>query len=106
MDFSLPPIQNYVYVLILLKMFYKINGIVQGTLICLYGETSYAFTVRGLVQPCETLMASAICHCRHLVNFHLARNDRLYLVKTMDGFMDHEPVKISFFINDVLLSRF
>ncbi len=52
----------------------------------------------GLVQPGENLMAGAIRHCRHLVNFRLAQNDRLYIVKTMDVFMDHEHVKISFLL--------
>ena len=42
-------------------------------------------------------MGGAIGHCRHLVHFRLAQNDHLYLVKIMDGFMDHEPVKIIFF---------
>jgi hypothetical protein len=41
-------------------------------------------------------MTGAIRHWRHLVNFRLAQNDRLYLVKAMDGFMDHEFVIITF----------
>jgi hypothetical protein len=97
MDFTVPPIRKYVYVPIRLKMLGKINGIVHGTLLCHYGETNDAFLVGGLVKPSETLMTGAIRHYRHLVNFRLAQNDRLYLVKTMNGFMDHEPVKISFF---------
>jgi hypothetical protein len=59
----------------------KINGIVLGTILCHYGETNDAFLVGGLVQPDETLMASAIHYCRHLVNFQLAQNDHLYLAK-------------------------
>ena len=98
MDFSVPSIPNYVYVLIRLIMSNNINGIVQGTLPCHYGETNDAFLVGGLAQPCETLEAGAIRHCRHLVNFCLAQNDSLYLVKAMDGFMDHEHVKASFFL--------
>ena len=82
-------------------MLNNINGIVQGTLICHFGDTNDPL-LGWLVQPGETLMACAIRHCRHLVNFCLAQNDFLYLVKTMDGFMDHEPVKISNFIIDVL----
>ena len=49
MDFSVPPISNYVYVLIHLKMSDKINNIVHGTLLCPYGETNDAFLVGGLV---------------------------------------------------------
>ena len=96
MNFVVPPIPNYVYILIRLKMSGKINGIVQGTLLCHYGETNDAFLVGGLVQPPETLTACDIRLCCHLLNFRLAQNDRLYLVKTMDGFMDHELFKITF----------
>ena len=60
MDFTLPPIPNYVYVPIRLKRSNTINGIVQGSLLCHYGETNDAFLVGGLVQPSETLMACAI----------------------------------------------
>jgi hypothetical protein len=56
-----------------------------------------AFLLSVLVQPGETLMAGAIRHFRHLANFCLAQNDRLYLAKTMDDFMDHGLVKTSFF---------
>jgi hypothetical protein len=51
-------------------------------------------------------MTGAIIHCRYLVNFRIAQNDRLYYVKALDAFMDHEPVKISICIIDVLFSRF
>ena len=73
-----------------------INDIVRGTLLCHYGATNDAFLVGGLVQPGETIMAGAIRHSRHLVNFRLAQNDRLYLVITMDGFTDHEAINILF----------
>ena len=55
----------------------KNNAIAQGTLLCHYGETNDAFLVGGLVQPSETLMASAIRHCRHVIIFRLAHNNRL-----------------------------
>ena len=60
-----------------------------------------------LVKRGEALLTVAIRNCRHLVNLRLAQNDRLYLVSTMDGFMDHEPFKTSFnSIIDVLFSNF
>ena len=71
--------------------------IVHGTLLCHYGETNIVFLVGCLVQYGETLMAGVIRCCRHLVNLCLAQNDRLYLVKNMDGFMDHESFKYLFF---------
>jgi hypothetical protein len=62
MDFSVPPISNYVYVLIRLKRSDKINDIVQGTLRRHYGGTNDASLVGDLVQPSKTLMAGAIRH--------------------------------------------
>ena len=70
----------------------------MGSLLCHYGEMNYAFLMGGLVQPCETLMAGAIRYYRHLDNFRLVQNDRLYLVKTIDSCKDHEPVKCVFFM--------
>jgi hypothetical protein len=106
MDFSIPPIPKYAYVFIRLKMSDTTNGIVQGTLLYHYGETNDAFLVGGLVQLGETLMASAIRHCRHLVNFRLAQNDRLYLDKNMYGFMAHERVQITSFVLVLFLADF
>ncbi len=84
---SVPPVPNYVYILIRLKTSYTVNNIVAGTLICHYGETNDAFLVGGLVKPGEALMASSIRHCRHLVNFLLAPNDRLYLAKVLNDLL-------------------
>ena len=47
MDFSVPQVPNCVYGLQRLKMSYKIDGIVQGTLLCHYGETNDAFLTCG-----------------------------------------------------------
>jgi hypothetical protein len=55
-----------------------------------------------LVEHDETLMAIAIRHCRRLVDFHLKPNHRLYLAKVINGLVDHEPVKISIYVVDVL----
>jgi hypothetical protein len=50
MGFSVTPIPNYVYVMLIrLKMPDTINGIVQASPLCHYGGTNYAFLVGGLV---------------------------------------------------------
>jgi hypothetical protein len=72
----------------------SINGI-DGSLFCIYGEAADVFLIGGLVEPNETLMASAIRHCRRLVDFCLKPNHRLYLAKVINGLVNHEPVKIS-----------
>jgi hypothetical protein len=51
------------------------------------------------------LTTATIRHCRHLVNFCIKQNDRLYIAKERDGFMEHEPIKITIFITDVLFNR-
>jgi hypothetical protein len=56
----------------------------------------------GLVEPNETLMTSAIRHCRRLVDFRLKPSRTLYLAKVINGLVDHEPVKISNYVADVL----
>ena len=72
------------------------NGLF-GCLFCHYGEFDDAFLIGGAVEPNETLMAAAICHCRHLVDFRLKTNQRLYLAKVINGLIDHKPVRISIF---------
>jgi hypothetical protein len=64
---SVPLVPNYVYVAIRLKMLEDINSLVGTTLLCHYGETNDIVPIGGLVQPGETLTASTIRHCRHLV---------------------------------------
>ena len=102
---SVPRVPNYVYVVIRLKMAKSMNSLVGSTLICHYGETHDVFPIGGLVQPGETLTTTSIRHFRHLVNFRIEQNDRFYLAKDLDGSMEHEPIKITIFINDVLFNR-
>ena len=80
------------------------NGL-YGCLFYHYGETEDAFLIGGAVEPNETLMAAAIRHCRRLVDFRLKPSQRLYLTKVINGLIDHEPVKISIFIIDILFNN-
>jgi len=77
----------------------SVNSLVGTTLFYHYWETNVIFPIGGLVQPGKTLKYSAIRNCLHLVNFRIKQNERLYIAKVLDKFMDHEPVKITFFIN-------
>jgi hypothetical protein len=76
-----PPIPNYVYGVIRLKMAESVYSLVGTTLLCHYVETNDIFPIGGPVQPGETLTAATIRHCHHLVNFRIEQNDRLYIVK-------------------------
>ena len=57
--------------------------------------------IGGLVEPNETLIASATRYCMHLVDFCRKPNHRLYLTKVIHGFLDYEPVKISICVIDI-----
>ena len=78
-----------------------INGI-AGSLFCHYGEMDDAFLIGGLVGHDETLTAGVIRHCKRLVGFSPGPNQRFYLAKVINGLVNHEPVKISIFVMDVL----
>jgi hypothetical protein len=82
----------------------NINSLVGSTLLCHYGETHDAFLIGYLVQSGETLTTTSIRHCRHLVNFRIEQNDSLYIAKELDGFMDHEPIKITILISDFFVT--
>ena len=36
--------------------------------------------------------------------FRIEQNDRLYIAKELDGFMDHEPIKIINLITNILFN--
>jgi hypothetical protein len=75
---SIPPVPNYLYVAIRLKMAESVNSRVGTTLLCHYGETNDIFPIGGLVQLDEILTAATTRHCRHRVNFRIEQNDRIY----------------------------
>jgi hypothetical protein len=79
----------------------SVNGI-AGSLFCHYGETDDAFLIGGLLEPNETLTASAIRHCRRLVDFSPRPNQRFYLAKVINGLVNHEAVMISIYVIDVI----
>ncbi len=74
---TVPSMPNYVFVIIRLKMSQSTNALSSG-LVCHHGISDDIYPIGGLVEPDETLMASAIRHCRHLVNYCVNPNDRLY----------------------------
>ncbi len=51
--FSVPPVPNYVYVVVRLNMAESVNSLVGTTLLCHYGDTNDIFPIGGLVQPGE-----------------------------------------------------
>jgi hypothetical protein len=82
-------------------MLESINKI-ANSLFCHYDETDDAFLIGGLVEPNETLTASAIRHCILLVDFCPRPNQPFYVTKVINGMVNHEPDKISIYVIDVL----
>ena len=83
----------------------SINSRVGTSLLCHYRGANDIFPIGGVVQPGETLTAATIRHCRHLVNFRIEHNDRLYIATKSNECMDHEPIKITICITNVLCGR-
>ena len=83
----------------------SVNSLVGTTLLCHDGKTNDIFPIGGLVKPGEPLTTAYIRHCRHLVNFRIEQNELLYITKVLDGFMDHELIKITILTNDGLCDR-
>ena len=95
---TVPSVPNDVCIVIRHKMSEEHGGIVGGALFCHCGETNDVFLLGGSVETGETLMTDAIRCCQHVVNFRFnTQNYRLYLAKVLNQFMNHEPVKLSFF---------
>ena len=95
---------NHVYVIIRLNMSENTNEL-YGILFCHFGEICDAFLIGGAVEPNETLITGAIRHCRRLVDFRLKTSHRVYLKKVFNGLIDHEPVKISIYVTNVLFNH-
>ena len=87
--------------IIRLKMTQSTNAL-PGELLCHHGVSDDVFPIGGLVEPDETLMGSAIRHCHHLVNYCVKPNDLMYSTKVLSDFMNHEPVKTSIYVTNVL----
>jgi hypothetical protein len=94
---TVPHVTNHTYIAIRQKMSEELGGIIGRALFSRYEETNDLFFIGGLVHTYKTLMASAIRHYCHLVNFRFTQNNRLYLIKVLYGFMTDEPIKIYLF---------
>jgi len=101
----IPQVPKYDYVVIRLKMAESVKSLVGTALLCHYGETNDVFSIGGLVQPEETSPSATIRHGRHIVIFCNEHNDRLYIAKELNAFMDHELVKIIILITIVLCDK-
>jgi len=60
------------------------------------------FPIRGLVGIGETHIADVLQYLRELAGFCLARNFPMFFCNVISGYKEHEPIKISLFVIDVL----
>jgi hypothetical protein len=60
------------------------------------------FPIGGLVGIGETPIAVALRYLRELAGFRLARNFAMFICNGLSGYKEHEPIKISLLVIDVL----
>ncbi len=97
---TVPPFREYVYIVCRLKSTNDINFLTPSSLFCHYGETNDIFPVGGLVDIDETPIAAILRYLRELIGFRLANNFPMFLINVIDGYKDHEPIKIRLFVTD------
>jgi hypothetical protein len=93
---TIPPIPSYACIAIRQKMAGNVNIIAASGLCCHHGDTDDVFLVGGLIQTGETLMASAIRHCRHIINFRFSQNNHLYKANVINRFIYTSLLKYQF----------
>jgi len=97
----MPSVLEYVYLVIRTEFSNDPKIFSPLTILCYYGETDDVFLVGGLVSACETPIAAVLRHCRQLIGFELARNYPMFLCNVIEGFKDHESIKIYVYCTDV-----
>jgi hypothetical protein len=99
---AVPPVREYVFIVCRLKLTNDIKSLTPSSLFYHYGETNGIFAVGGLVDSDETPIAAILRYLRELTTFRLANNFPMFPINIIDGYKDHEPIKIRLFVTDVL----
>ena len=99
---AVPAVREYVYIVCRLKFTMDISSLTPSSLFCHYGETNDIFPVGGLVDIDETPIAAILRYLRELTGFRLANGFPMFPINAIDGYKDHEPIKIRLFVTDVL----
>jgi hypothetical protein len=69
---------------------------------CHYGDTNDGFPIGGLVDIGETPIAAILRYLHELADFRLANGFPMFPCNIIDGYKDHEPIKIRFYVIDVI----
>jgi len=105
------PVTEHVY--IVLRLLTPVNPArpmathrVLCSMLCHYGQSHKLFPIGGSVNNGETHDDAIHRHLRELGGIRLATNYPMLLVKTIDSYMEHEPVKIHMYMADVPFRNF
>ncbi len=94
-------VRDYAYIICRLK-FDKDSNFQPSSLFCHYGVTNDIFPIGGLVDIGETPIAAILRYLLELAGFRLANGYPLFPCAILDGYKDHEPIKIRLYVTDIL----
>ena len=94
-------VRDYAYIICRLK-FDKESNYHPSSLFCHYGATNDIFPIGGLVDIGETPIAAILRYLRELAGFRLATGYPMFPCAILDGYKDHEPIKIRLYVTDIL----
>ncbi len=86
-------VRDYAYIICRLK-FEKDSNFHPSSLFCHYGVTNDIFPIGGLVDIGETPIAAILRYLRESTGFRLANGYSIFPCVILDGYKDHEPIKI------------
>ncbi len=91
---TVPYVRDYAYIVCRLKFTANIKSLAPSSLFYHYGDTNVVFPIGGLVDIGETPIAAILWYLRELVGFRLANGFSMFYCNVIDGYKDHEPIKI------------
>ena len=98
---AVPTVREYAYIVCRLK-FDRESNFHPSSLFCHYGATNDIFPIGGLVDIGETPIAAIVRYLRELAGLRLATNYPMFPCAILDGYKDHEPIKIRLYVTDIL----
>jgi len=99
---TIPYVRDYVYIICRLTFTTDIKYLPPSSLFCHYGDTNDEFPIGGLVDIGETPIAAILRYFRELAGFRLANCFPMFPCNVIDGYKDHEPIKIRLCVIHVL----
>jgi hypothetical protein len=92
----------FIYNVVRLKFKEDIKSLASSSLFYHYGDSNDVFLIGGLVGIGGTPIATILRYLRELAGFRLARKFPMFVCNVISGNKEHEPIKISLFVIDIL----